>query len=357
MLRTRVHGRRCDLGLGSAKLTSLAEARDKAHRYRKIARAGGDPLVERRHEKRDVPTFEAAAKEVHRLQSTSFSNAKHGKQWLASLRHVFTCFGGKRVNAVTAADVIAALGPKWHEVPETSRRVLQRISVIFDWCAAHGHGAGVNPTLGIKRVLGKHRASKAHHPALPFAQVPTFVAALRRSASDESVRLAFELILLCAARTSEVRLATWAEIDMDAKTWTRPARHMKARVPHRIPLATRCIEILERAKILSNGATHVFPGRANDKPLSNMAFLMALRRMDRADLTGHFTTHGFRSSFRDWAAECTNFPTAVCESALAHTLRDKSEAAYNRTDLFEKRLALMSAWATYVTQKTGTAET
>ena len=346
VLRTVVKGKRSDLGLGSAALVSLAEAREEAHRLRKIARADGDPLAARRHERRPVPTFQKAAEQVHTAHSAGFKNEKHRKQWLSSLADMCSAFGAKRVDAVTRADILTVLAPQWLARPETSRRVLQRVRVIFEWSKAQGYCAGDNPTQGLTKVLPKHRGVQAHHAALAYQQVPAFVQALRESDSGESVRLAFEFTILCAARTSEVLCATWAEIDLDAKTWTVPGERMKAGREHRVPLAPRCLEILERAKVLSSGP-YIFPGRTSAKPLSNMVFLMALRRMKRADLTAH----GFRSSFRDWAAERTNFPRAVCESALAHTLRDKTEAAYNRTDLFERRRELMKSWSSFATSQ------
>jgi integrase len=344
-----VHGKRCDIGLGSATLVGLAEAREHAHRLRKIARAGGDPLAERRQERREVPTFEAAAKQVHSDHSSTFKNDKHRKQWLSSLTNVFSSFGGKRVNAVTSADILSALTPSWLKRPETSRRVLQRVRVVFEWCKAQGYCSGDNPTDGLTKVLPKHRASRGHHAALPYSKVPAFIRDLRESVASEPVKLALEFTILCATRTSETLNATWSEIGVETKTWTIPAGRMKGSVEHRVPLSTRAVEILERAKSLSNGGDYVFPGRTAKQPLSNMVFLMTLRRMKRDDLT----THGFRSSFRDWAAERTNFPRAVCESALAHTLRDKTEAAYNRTDLFNKRRDLMTAWSAFATAAPG----
>jgi integrase len=346
VLRTVVKGKRCDIGLGSVALVTLAEARDEARRLRKIARAGGDPLVERRREQRVVPTFESAAKQVHSSHAAGFRNEKHRKQWLSSLADVFATFGGKRVDAITSADVLAALSPRWLERPETSRRVLQRIAVVFEWCKAQGYCVGDNPTQGLTKVLPKHRAAQAHHAALPFQQVGGFVHALRDAQASEAVKLAFEFTILTASRTSETLGAKWAEFDLDAKTWTVPGSRMKAGVDHRVPLSKRCLEILKRAKGLKVG-DYVFPGRTAKKPLSNMAFLMTLRRMKRSDLTAH----GFRSTFRDWAAERTNFPRAVCESALAHTLRDKTEAAYNRTDFFERRRELMATWSVFATAK------
>jgi integrase len=351
LLRTVVKRKRCDIGLGGAALVSLAEARDEAHRLRKIARAGGDPLAERRQARRSVPTFQDAAKRVHAAHAPSFKNGKHSKQWLSSLGGVISTFGAKRVDAITSADILAALSPEWLKKPETSRRVLQRVRTVFEWCKAQGYCAGDNPTQGVSKVLPKHRATKAHHAALPHDEIPSFIHALRAGHAGESVKLAFEFMILAAARTSEALQATWAEIDLEAKTWTVPGERMKAGLEHRVPLSARSVEILKRAQAISNGSDYVFPGRAVKKPLSNMVFLMALRRMGRADLTAH----GFRSTFRDWAAERTSFSRAVCEAALAHTLRDKTEAAYNRTDLFDRRCELMADWAAFATSLSATA--
>ena len=343
VLRTVVKGKRCDLGLGSVTLVTLADAREEARRLRRIARTGGDPLAERRHERRPVPSFEEAARQVHASHAAGFRNEKHRKQWLSSLSGVISACGSKRVDAITSADILSVLSPQWLERPETSRRVLQRLRVIFDWCKAQGYRAGDNPTQGLTKVLPKHRAAKTHHAALPYPEVPAFLRALRQSDASELVRLGFELTVLCATRTSETLRATWSEVDLPSRTWTIPGTRMKGGVDHRIPLSPPCVEILTRAVALVNGSQYIFPGRSGTKPLSGMAFLMVLRRMGRSDVT----THGFRSSFRDWAAERTNFPRAVCEAALAHSLRDKTGAAYHRTDLFDRRRELMAAWAAF----------
>ena len=347
VLRTVVTGKRCDIGLGSAALVSLAEAREQALRLRKIARSGGDPLAERRRERRPVPSFEDAARQVHASHAAGFRNEKHRKQWISSLSGVISMFGTKRVDVITSADILSALNPQWLARPETARRVLQRLRVIFDWCKAQRYRVGDNPTDGLTKVLPKHRATKAHHAALPYTEVPGFLRALRASDASEPVKLSLELTVLCATRTSETLHATWAEVDLPARTWTIPGERMKAGVAHRIPLSPRCEEILTRAQVLSDGSPYVFPGRRRGRPLSNMTFLMTLRRMRRNDVT----THGFRSSFRDWAAEQTNVPGAVCEAALAHAVRDKVEAAYFRTDLFERRRTLMHTWAAFATEK------
>ena len=347
MLRTVVKGRRCDIGLGSVELVSLADGREEARRLRRIARAGGDPLAERRQERRPVPSFDGAAKAVHTAHAASFKSDKHSKQWLSSLAEVFKTFGAKRVDAITSADILAALNPHWLTRPETSRRVLQRVRVVFEWCKAQGYRTDDNPTQGLTKVLPKQRVAKGHHAALPYQNLPAFVQALREADAGDVVRLAFEFTILCASRTSETLNAAWTEIDLEAKTWTIPGLRMKAGLEHRVPLSPRCIKILEHTKALSDGGPYVFPGRSPKKPLSNMVFLMALRRMERRDVT----VHGFRSTFRDWAAERTNVPRAVCEAALAHTLRDKTEAAYNRTDLFDRRRDLMTSWSRFATSK------
>ncbi len=347
VLRTVVQGKRSDIGLGSVALVSLADAREDARTLRKVARSGGDPLSARRQDRKIVPSFEAAAKEVHKAHSKGFKNEKHQKQWLSSLKGMFSAFGSKRVDSIASADVLAALSSGWLKRPETSRRILQRTRVVFDWCKAQGFCSGDNPTEGITNVLPKHRGVQAHHAALPYQQLPAFLQVLRESDSGDAVKLAFEFTILCASRTSETLNATWAEIDVDAKTWTIPADRMKAGLEHRVPLSPRSLTILERAQGLADGGPYVFPGRKASRPLSNMVFLMALRRMERSELTAH----GFRSTFRDWAAERTNFARAVCESALAHTLRDKTEAAYNRTDLFERRRDLMALWSKFATSK------
>jgi len=343
-----IAGKRSDLGLGSAQLVSLADVRVEAARLRRMVRAGGNPLVERRRERRIVPTFKEAAMQVHADHSATFRNAKHAAQWLASLdADVFPVFGDRPVSAIDSADVLKALAPIWTTKPETARRVKQRIKVVFDWAKASGLRSGDNPTDGLAKVLPKHRGEQQHHAALPYRAVPTFIAALRTADASESIRLAFELLILTATRTNEVLRATWAEVDLDAKVWTIPGSRMKAGREHRVPLSARAVEILKRAQACAADSAYVFPGRTPAKPLSNMAFLMLLRRLKHDTIT----THGFRSSFRDWAAEKTNVPRAVCEAALAHTLRDKAEAAYNRTDLFDRRRELMNTWTKFATAK------
>jgi integrase len=346
ILRTVIGGRRRDLGLGSAQLVPLAKARVEAARLRAMARDGGDPLAERRRARRPMLTFKAAATEVYASHSATFKNAKHKAQWLASLEtYVFLVIGDRPVDAIDSADILKVLSPVWTIKPETARRLKQRIKMVFDWAKASGFRRGDNPVDGVTKVLPKHRGEQQHHAALPYQTVPAFITALRSADTSESIRLAFELLILTAARTNEMLGATWAEVDLDAKVWTIPGARMKSGREHRVPLSARSVEILKSAAKSGDGGPYVFPGRTSAKPLSNMVFLMLLRRMGQEAIT----THGFRSSFRDWAAEKTNVPRAVVEAALAHTLRDKTEAAYNRTDLFDRRRELMDTWSRFAT--------
>jgi len=342
LLRTVVHGKRRDIGLGGLSITSLAAARAEAERLRRLARSGGDPLAERRVERQVMPSFESAAISVHESHRGSWRNPKHAAQWITSLEtYVFPVFGDKPVDKVDSADIIKALSPIWLTKAETAKRVLQRIRSVFDWAIASGYRKGTNPVQGVPRVLPRRKVTSAHHEALPYAEVPQFIRRLLGFDATLSTRLALEFLILTAARTSEVLNATWGEIDARGGTWTISATRMKAHREHRVPLAPRCLALLKQAENLG-GKPYIFPGRNPDKPLSNMAFLMLLRRMQVT-----CTAHGFRSSFRDWASEQTHFPNAVCEAALAHVIKDKAEAAYHRTDLYEKRRELMGEWATF----------
>jgi len=341
-----VRGRRRDLGLGSVTLVPLLDARKHALDYRRDARVGKDPKPARSN--RTVPTFRDAAKTVHAEHAEGFRNDNHKGEWLSSLeRYAFPIIGSRSVDAIDSSEILKVLSPVWLKKPETARRVRQRIALIFDWARAHQFRTADNPVNGLLDVLPKHRDEAVHHAALPYAKLPAFLETLRAAdAVHASVRLAFELLILTATRTNETLGARWEEVDLDAAVWTIPGERMKSGRDHRIPLSTRVVEIFTAARALAGKSPYVFPGRSKQKPLSNMVFLMTLRRLpDYTDITAH----GFRSSFRDWAAERTNVPREVCEAALAHVKKDKTEAAYNRTDLFEKRRDLMTSWARFAT--------
>jgi integrase len=280
VLRVVVRGRRRDIGLGSARLVPLAEAREIAALYRKTARAGGDPVAEHRKPTVVVPTFKEAARLVHEQHAPAWRNAKHAEQWINTLSHyAFPHFGDRRVDEVEQADVLRALAPIWLAKPETARRVRQRIRAVFDWAKGAGHRRGDNPVDGVARTLPRQNHPTVHYAALPYADVPAFVRKLHTSEAGEITRLGFELLVLTAARTGEVIGARWSEIDVVNGIWTIPAERMKARRDHRVPLAPRAVELLARAKHLSDGGEFVFRGRLAGKPLSNMAFLKVLERM------------------------------------------------------------------------------
>ncbi len=376
VLRAKVRGgRREDMGLGSVRTSqltneqkaelesvpvhmrrtlTLSEARKSAETWRDKAKAGQSPAQVRRAQiesnaiEKAIPTFEKAAREYHALHAPGFRNEHHREHWLSSLKPVFASFGAKRIDEVRSSDLIAALESRWTATPETARRVLQRIRAVFE--RARGmQFVNDDPTRGLERVFPKNHKAAQHLAALPYASVSEFIKSLRASDSGLVVRLAFEFLILTAARTSEVLRATWAEVDLDGAMWTIPAERMKAKVEHRVPLSPRAVEILREAQGLSNGGPFVFPGRFKTKPLSNMVFLMALRRMGK----DAYTAHGFRSTFRDWVEEQTHTPHAVAEAALAHTVKNKTEAAYRRSDLFDKRRELMNTWATFAMPKRG----
>lgn len=349
LLRTVVKERRRDIGLGGLTLVSLAEAREKALSYRKLAREGGDPLAERRVAKVAVPTFAEAVERVHAENAGTWRNAKHAAQWRNTLQqYVCPDLGERTVDRIETPDILRVLTPIWLEKPETARRVRQRIGTVLDWAKASGFRQGENPVAGVTKGLPRQTTMVKHHEALPWAEVPVFIARLRQT-RGEMVRLAFEFLILTAGRTEEIMGARWPEFALDQGLWTVPAERMKGKREHRVPLSTPVLAILERAREFGDGSDLVFPGRRTGKPLSEMAFLMLLRRMKVP-----VTAHGFRSSFRDWAAETTAFPNEVVEMAIAHKIKGKVEAAYRRGDLLDKRRPLMQEWAAFVTtQSTG----
>jgi integrase len=353
VFRYRAHGRVREMGLGSLIALPLADARQAAAECRKQRAAGIDPIEARKAERARARlaearalTFKACAEACIAAHAAGWRNAKHAKQWGATLAaYAFPAFGDLPVADVDTGLVVKALEAIWREKPETASRVRQRIERVLDWATVRGFRQGANPARwkGHLDTLLPARAKLRpveHHAALPWAEVPAFVADLR--SREALAARAVEFAILTAARTGEVLGARWAEFDLQAGTWTVPAERMKAGREHRVPLSREALAILSLLKGTSDGE-YVFPGGRRGRPLSGMALLMLLRRMGRGDLTAH----GFRSSFRDWAAERTNYPRAVAEAALAHRLKDKTEAAYARSDLFERRRRLMADWARF----------
>lgn len=347
LLRTVVMGRRRDIGLGGLSIVSLADAREKAIEYRKLARDGGDPLALRRAQQQVVPTFEKAAEAAHKAMKVGFANDKHADQWINTIKqYANPHIGDRRIDDISTADILKVLAPIWLTKSETARRLKQRMHKVFEHAKASGQRSGENPVVGVASGLPKQPSGETHHAALPVADLPDFMVKLRTAGDSHSSRLALELLILTGTRTSEVLLAKWEEIDLTKAVWTIPAERMKAKRVHRIPLTPRCVEILRLAKQLAAGGALVFPGQKKDRPLSNMVFLKLLERMKV-----EVTAHGFRSTFSDWAAETTHYPSEVVEMALAHSIKNKVEAAYRRGDLLDKRVPLMDEWAAFALSK------
>jgi integrase len=340
--RIVIRGKRTEIGLGSASLVSLAEARAIAVQNRKEARQGGDPL-RAKHEASAVLTFEDAARKVHEIHLPTWRNAKHGAQFISTLEtYAFPRLGSLKVSEVSTADVLAVLQPIWLEKSETARRVRQRIGTVMKWAVAKGWRQD-NPADAIGQALPKQDRTPTHRKALPYQEVAGFLDTLRASNAGNFTKLALELVILTASRSGEVRLADWSEIDLDAGIWTRPAERMKAKKEHRVPLSPRAIEILNEARALGSGIGLVFPGTRPGKPLSDMTLTKLVRELG---YDAH--VHGFRTSFKTWSQERTNVPGEVSEAALAHAIKDKSEAAYARSDLFEKRRKQMDSWEGFI---------
>ena len=342
--RLTIHGKRHDIGLGSDRWTTLTEARAAAQANRKIARTGGDPLAAKRSA---APTFAEAVETVIAIHREGWKDAgKSEAQWRASLRdYVLPRIGRKPVDRITTVDVMGVLLPIWQEKHETARRVRQRIRTTMQWAIAQGHREDNPAGDALSAALPKNGKAKSHQRALPFAEVAGALDTVKGSDAGRATVLAMEFLALTACRSGEVRLATWAEIDLDAATWTVPAGRMKAKRDHRVPLSDRAMAILGEARELADGSGLVFPS-PRGKALSDNTLSKLLR-----DMGIPAVPHGFRSSFRDWAAECSNAPREVCELALAHVNSDRVEAAYRRTDLFERRRELMQAWAAYLSDR------
>ncbi|UIN23497.1 tyrosine-type recombinase/integrase [Herbaspirillum frisingense] len=353
VLRYRLNGKSREMGLGSLTVFSLAEARERCRMYRQMLVDGVDPISSRQAAREqniqataNRRTFAECALEYQRLHADGWKNVKHANQWINTLTmYAFPVFGKKDVSLVNKADVLKVLEPIWAVKTETASRVRQRIRAVLDWSAARDYRVNHDPHLWeqINRALPSVKALKktSHFASCPYAQIASVIQNLQTATASPQLKGALEFIILTAARSGEVRGAVWAEIDFAMKRWTIPAERMKSAREHRVPLSTRAIAILEAQKERSNGDL-IFPSDKG-KAFSDMAFTMLVRRLNY-----DFTVHGFRSTFRDWSAEQTAFPREVCEAALAHVTKDATEAAYFRSDLFEKRRQLMDAWATYV---------
>ena len=348
--RIAIGGGRRELGLGGYPMVSLKEARVQAFANRQLARAGGDPLAKKRRAG-SLPTFAAAAERVWIQLRPGWRNEKYAKAWMSGLqRAAFPRLGKKPVTEVTSADVIEVLRPIWHSSPTTARRVRQRINAVLEWAVAMEFRTD-NPCDRIGPVLGRQQENVTHMRALPHREVAAALETIRAAPTRPVVKLALEFLALTAARSGEARGAVWAEIDLANRVWTIPALRMKAKREHRVPLCGRAVEILEVARTLGNGSTPLVFPTARGRQLKDMALSALLKNLKIAAVP-----HGFRSSFRDWAAEQTDHPREAVEAALAHVVRNKVEAAYARSDLFERRQPLMDDWSAYVSVEHCAAE-
>lgn len=362
------NGRRREMGLGSTATVTLAEARRKAEEARRQLADGVDPLEAKKAAEREqrAPTFGAFVDDYLETMRASWRNDKHAAQWAMTLGRARDkegkltkrgyCIGlaNLRLDEITTDDVLKELRPIWNEKPETANRIRGRIEMILDAAKAAGYRDGPNPALwrGHLALLLPRRKKlhRGHHPAMDYRDVPAFVAKLREAKGVGA--MALEFAILTAARSGEVRGATWSEISLDDRLWVIPAARMKAGRTHRVPLTDRAIAILEQAALLRRPAAGddsealIFPSAKVGRPLSDMTLTAVLRRMN----LGHFTVHGFRSSFRDWAGDETHFAREVAEAALAHIVGGV-EGAYRRGDALEKRRELMRAWAAYIDTK------
>lgn len=352
---TALDGKRREMGLGGYPTVGLAEARQTLAEAAKLVRAGGDPVNHRkgvrkaaRAELRHV-TFRQAAERYIAGRKAGWKNDKHAAQWPATLTtYAYPAFGALPVRQVTTAHVLKVLEPLWGEKPETASRLRGRIEAVLDDAKVRGDRDGENPARWrghLSATLPTRSKVKEvqHHTALPYRDVPDFLADVQQQ--DGYAARCLELVLLTAVRTSEATGTRWAEIDLDAALWTIPASRMKAGREHRVPLSLPAVVLLRRLSSTKEG-DFVFPGtsrRGVTGSLSNMAMAMTLKRMERMDTT----VHGLRSTFRDWAAEMTSHPHEIAEAALAHVVRDKVVAAYQRGDLLDRRRTLMNDWAAW----------
>jgi integrase len=341
------HGRRREMGLGSAETVALAAARQAAATARQMVAEGVDPIGARKLEVGAAITFREFAEQVIVDLTPGWKSPKTDDQWRASLDTHASSIAKRPVSDIDTEDVLTVLKPIWQTIPETASRVRARIERVLDVAKIKGLRKGENPARWrghLQLLLAKQARIRGHHTALAYEGVPAFIQRLRERPAIAA--RALEFTILAATRTTETREATWAEIDGDV--WTIPAERMKASKPHRVPITARMREILDEVAPLKAPGDFIFPGDQCIEPLSRMAMLMLLRRMEES-----FTVHGFRSAFRDWAGDCTPFPRELIEEALAHTVGNAVERAYRRSDALAKRRALMEAWEQFAVTPPG----
>ena len=338
--KLRIGGKQVNIGLGAYPIVTLAEARNKALTNRRAVAKGRDPRVK----PTKVPTFAEAAETVVTLHEPTWkTGALEAQIWRSSIRrYALPRLGARRVDEIRPADVLGVLTPIWATKQETARRVRQRIAVIMRWSIAQGHRADNPAGEAIGQALPRNRHRRRHYPALPHAEVASAIQTVRQSGAYPITVLCFEFLVLCGVRSGEARLARWEEMDLENASWTIPGERMKSGRTHRVPLSRRAVDLLGEAREYFDGSGLVFPS-VTGKSLSNMTISKLIKELGIPAVP-----HGFRASFRTWAEEQSDAPRAVMEAALAHRLGDAAEQAYARSDLFEKRRALMQEWADYL---------
>ena len=354
LFRYTVHGKPREMGLGAFPDFALAEAREAATAARKLLHTGVDPIEHRTavraaaKAEAQVNTFRDVATKYIESHKAAWRNEVHINQWTATLTaYAYPEIGDVAVRAITTEAVMRVLDPIWRSKPETASRIRGRLESVLDYAKAQGWRTGENPARWrghLDNLLPARSkvATVTHHPALPWKDIAAFMTAL--ADKPGTAALALKFVILTACRTGEAIGAQWQEVDLTSAVWTVPAERMKAGREHRVPLSGPALDVLDRMKPLAtNPGDFVFPGEGKSKHLSNMALSVLLRRMGRQDIT----VHGFRSTFRDWASESTTYSREVAEKALAHSLKDKVEAAYRREDLLPKRAEMMADWATF----------
>lgn len=343
-------GRVTEMGLGSADVVGLAQARTLRDDARKVLATGRNPIETRREGKRDIPTFGSLADEFFETKKSEWRHPRHINQWDWALKVGCAPLRGKPVDAIDVADILDVLKPLWTKTPSTASRLRQRIESILNAAKARGLRSGENPAAWrghLEHLLTKRpKLTKGHHAAMPYEQLPYFMERLR---DEEAISArALEFTILTASRSNETFGARWQEIDISTKLWIVPKQRMKGGVEHRVPLSTRATEILHNLAATRTGE-FIFPSPRGDKPMSHVAMQQVLTRMGVKGAT----VHGFRSSFRDWCGHETNFSREIAEQSLAHRIGDEAELAYKRGDFLQKRRALMEAWSRYCEPKIG----
>jgi integrase len=339
--RYTFNGRRREVGLGSAKIVSVANARKTAHQNLMLVSEGIDPIEDKKQNSL-IPTFEVAAREVYEANRPTWRNAKHAAQFITTLEtYAFPTIGSMSVKDINSSHILSVLSPIWVKKSETAKRLRQRLSTVFKYSVAQQWRNDDPANNAIVEALPNHKKKVMHRKSLSYNDIAGFLETISGSSAGVNTKLGLEFLILTAARSGEVRNAHWNEIE--GSMWTIPAERMKAGVAHRVPLPARCMEILEEAKEINQGSGFIFEGTRFGKPLSENTFNKLMK-----ELGVEVHAHGFRTSFRTWTQEKTNFPREIAEAALAHSLKDKAEAAYARSDLLEKRAAMMESWAQFI---------